>query len=48
MHRLLDTETRSQRIASADQIGAESDDEDLLLEMLMRTEGMIQEERKQQ
>ena len=46
MHQLLDTETKSQKIARTDQIGAESDDEDLLLEMLMRTEGMIQEERK--
>ena len=46
MHRLIDTETKSQKMTSTELIGGESDDEDILIEMLMRTEGMIQEERK--
>ena len=46
MHRLIDTETKSQKMASTELLGGESDDEDILIEMLMRTEGMIQEERK--
>ena len=42
MHQVIETDAKSQKMVGVDnELGVDSDDEDLMLEMMMRNEGML-------